>query len=178
MRSLSSITGIQWVIIIILELAAIFVYLEVIPWLVLSMDVSPSPTTDLAAELFTADSPLPTQKPMTSASPTKRPAAVAPRSTNTPGLTKASAPTAIPTLTPKPTAVRLTPSAFADLAMNPRAMLASKTTFFTSVCFGEGTNLLQDRDYMAPADWSSSPDRKCIFGYAVNPLDRLPLGRY
>ncbi len=31
---------------------------------------------------------------------------------------------------------------------------------------------------MAPADWSSSPDRKCIFGFAVSPADGLPTGRY
>lgn len=31
---------------------------------------------------------------------------------------------------------------------------------------------------MAPADWSSSPDRKCIFGYAVNPANSMPSGRY
>ncbi len=31
---------------------------------------------------------------------------------------------------------------------------------------------------MAPADWSSSPDRKCIFGFRVNPADMMPTGRY
>lgn len=31
---------------------------------------------------------------------------------------------------------------------------------------------------MAPSDWSSSPDRKCIFGFRVNPADGQPAGRY
>jgi hypothetical protein len=31
---------------------------------------------------------------------------------------------------------------------------------------------------VAPADWSGSLDRKCMFGYNVNPNDRLPRGRY
>lgn len=31
---------------------------------------------------------------------------------------------------------------------------------------------------MAPADWSSSPDRKCVFGFRVNSGDGMPTGRY
>jgi len=72
----------------------------------------------------------------------------------------------------------LAPQTLAELELDPRAALSRKTTFFTSACFGEGVNLLQDLDYMAPADWSSSPDRKCLFGYRVNPLDGMPTGRY
>jgi len=57
-------------------------------------------------------------------------------------------------------------------------MLSIKTTILTSACFGPGANPLQDRDFMAPADWSSAPDRKCIFGYTVSPVDRMPVKRY
>ena len=35
-----------------------------------------------------------------------------------------------------------------------------------------------DRDFMAPADWSSSPDRKCIFGFRKKPAEVMPSGRY
>ncbi len=72
----------------------------------------------------------------------------------------------------------ISPSTLARLELDPRARLASKTSLFTSACFGEGANLLQDRDYMAPADWSASPDRKCVFGFAVKPGTAMPIGRY
>ena len=178
MRSLSSITKRQWIVIIGLELAAVILYLGVIPWLFLSMDTAPLPTADLSAALLSAASPAPTVKLAVTRAPTQQPTAAPPLSTNTPAPIATSAPTALPSPRAIPVPSRLTSSAFVDWELNPRAKLASKTTFFTSVCFGVDANPLQDRDYMAPADWSSSPGRSCIFGYEVDPVDGMPTGRY
>ena len=178
MRSLSSITSRQWIIIIGLELAAVVLYLGVIPWLALSIGVEPPPTADSAAVLPSAETPIAQAKPTTKSTPTNRPPTPTAISSGTPMPTETSIPTTIPTLAPRPTAARLAPGAFVNLVLNPRAALASKTTFFTSACFGQDANPLQDRDYMAPADWSSSPGRKCIFGYGANPADGQPTGRY
>ena len=173
MRSLSTITRTQWLVIIGLELAAVIVYLVVIPWVVLSLDAATPVAIDPPTEPAIAEALPSTPTPTKIASPTNRP-------TITSTATSIPVATAVPTATPtaRPPAVKLSPAALADLEANPRAALASKTTFFTSACFGESANLLQDRDYMAPADWSSSPDRKCIFGFNVNPSGRMPTGRY
>lgn len=72
----------------------------------------------------------------------------------------------------------LAPSSLAELELEPRVRLTSKTSFFTSACFGRDANPLQDRDNMAPADWAGAPNRKCIFGYHTNLGDELPTGRY
>ena len=183
MRSLSSITRNQWLVIIGLELAAVVLYLGVIPWLALSMGVEPPPTADLASDL-NAQTPVSLTRPTIRSTPTNRPATPTANPSNTPTPIEPTAatpaPTAapIPTLAPPPPPSRLAPGAFVNLELNPHSALASKTTFFTSVCFGQDANPLQDRDYMAPADWSSSPGRKCIFGYNANPADGEPAGRY
>ncbi len=57
-------------------------------------------------------------------------------------------------------------------------MLVSKTAFFTSTCFGEGANPLQELDHIDTGDWPASTRNKCVFGYSVSPADRLPKGRY
>ena len=178
MRSLSTITRNQWIIIIGLELAAVILYLGVIPWLVVSIGVEPPPTADLAADLPSVATPIALAKPTIKSTPTNLPATPTVESSSTPPPTETSAPTPAPTLAPVPTAARLAPGAFVNLELNPRAALASTTTFFTSACFGQNANPLQDRDYMAPADWSSSPGRMCIFGYGANPADGQPTGRY
>ncbi len=178
MRSLSSITKRQWIVIIGLELAAVVLYLGVIPWLFLSMDTAPPPTADLPVALESAESPVPTAKTAVVRTPTRQPTVALPTSTIQPAAIATSGPTALPAPSSIPIPSRLTSSAFADWELNPHAELASKTTFFTSACFGVNANPLQDRDYMAPADWSSSPGRSCIFGYDVNPADGMPTGRY
>ena len=177
MRALSSLTRNQWLVIIGLELAAVALYLGVIPWLIVSMGVAP-PTADLSAELVATAVLPPAPKPTIRPLPTHRPPTPLPTASSTPAPAATSAPIAAPTFAPTLAPARVDPSALVALALNPHIALASKTTFFTSACFGNGANPLQDRDYMAPADWSSSPDRKCIFGYDVNPIDGQPAGRY
>jgi hypothetical protein len=178
MRSLASITRGQWTIIIVLELAGIALFCGVIPGLLLSTNSAPAiamavPTETVGAEMSATT---PTRK--INPTPTNRPAAATPTSTSTAAPTETGMPSAPPTPAPNLIAARMAPSAFVDWELNPRATLASKTTFFTSACFGEGANPLQDRDFMAPADWSGSPGRKCVFGYSVNPADGQPTGRY
>lgn len=73
---------------------------------------------------------------------------------------------------------KIAPGVFAGLELNPRAMLVNKTTFFTSTCFGEGANPLQELDHIDTGDWPASTRNKCVFGYAVNPADRQPTRRY
>ncbi len=72
----------------------------------------------------------------------------------------------------------ITPSVLAALHVNPNAMLASKTAFFTSVCYGKDANPLQDQDYIEKGDWPSSRRNKCVFGYGVNSASRQPTGYY
>jgi hypothetical protein len=178
MSALSSITQRQWIAIIALELAVVVLYLGVLPWLFLSMSAAPSPTAESADEsAFAAPTAL-TPKPIMTRTPTKRPTTAPPTSTRTLAPTEVSVSTETPTPTPAPTSARLSSRAFVDWEVNPRAALAKKTTFFTSACFGTNANPLQDRDYMAPADWSSSPGRNCIFGYNVDPAGEMPAGRY
>jgi hypothetical protein len=180
MRSLSSITKRQWLVIIGLELAAIVVYLIAMPWVILVMDsavltTSNSPTEESLAEV------LPTLTPTRIVSPTKRPT-LTPTTQPTPTATSTPLATAMPitvtTPTSQPTPAKLSPADFAELETNPRAALSSKTDFFTSVCFGRDADPLQNRDYMTPADWSASSGRKCIFGYNINLSDRLPRAQY
>ncbi len=112
----------------------------------------------------------------------------APTATRTQTRTATAAPTAAPAatstsnVTVRPTqsggAASLAARELASMELDPRSRFVSKTSFFTSACFGPDANLLQDRDIMTPADWSGSLDRKCIFGYAVNPADDMPAGRY
>lgn len=178
MRSLASITRGQWKIIIVLELAAVGLFCGVIPGLLLSMDAAPAIALMMPTETAGAETPPPPPTRKITAAPTNRPAAATPTSTSTATPTETGTPIAAATSAPKPIAARMSPSAFVDWELNPRATLATKTTFFTSACFGEGANPLQDRDYIAPADWSGSPGRKCVFGFAVNPADGQPTGRY
>jgi hypothetical protein len=124
------------------------------------------------------ESPVPTAKPTATRTPQGQPTAAMPTSTITPAPIATTGPTVLPAPTLIPVPARLTSSTFADWELDPHAELASKTTFFTSACFGVDANPLQDRDYMAPADWSSSPGRSCIFGYDVNPADGMPKSRY
>ncbi len=178
MRALSSLTRTQWLVIIGLELAAVALYLGVIPWLILSTNAAPSPTVELSAERLSTETPPATLKPTIKPSPTIRLAQPSPTASSTRAHTATSTPMPAPTFAPTLAPARADPSAWVALVLNPHVALASKTTFFTSACFGNGANPLQDRDYMAPADWSGSPDRKCIFGYDVNPIDGQPAGRY
>jgi hypothetical protein len=62
--------------------------------------------------------------------------------------------------------------------VNPKAALASRTSFLTSVCFGADANLLQEDDHVDGSDWATSRRQDCIFGYAVNPLTRMPASFY
>ncbi len=110
----------------------------------------------------------------------------APPPTSTPVRASTSSPTATgkatvrttPAPRPLSSSRLISPSALARLELDPRALVASKTSVFTSACFGESANLLQDHDYMAPADWAASPDRKCVFGFAAEPGAGMPTGRY
>ena len=182
----------QWVLLAMLGLAIVCVYGGAIPYavfLALNPDVpsiaeTPDETFQVALETAMPPSPVSTNTPSPTRTPTIRSSPTT-TSTNTPTPTTAatSTRTSTPTRTRAPTqapaiAAFIAPRTFANLELNPRAMLVSKTTFFTSACFGEGANPLQDRDFMAPADWAGSPDRKCIFGFGVNPGDGQPAGRY
>jgi hypothetical protein len=192
--SLLPLTKKQWTILLaLLALNLVFIYGGAIPLAVTSilqpeLFTSADSSTEPSMMEFALDPELALAPPGASTPPlyskptppkrTPTPTAT-PAPTRTPTPTKRPGTATAPELArPVPAGAALSPSALARLELDPRAMMASKTTFFTSACFGEGANLLQDRDYMAPADWSSSPDRKCIFGYAVNPADGLPTGRY
>ncbi|MBI5035423.1 MAG: hypothetical protein HZB51_33265 [Chloroflexi bacterium] len=188
MQSLSTITRPQWIVIITLELVGVLLFCGVIPWLLLSMSSTAPAVADSTPIIIVAEdgSSTETQSSTKVAQATATPTRTrTPTPTTTPTIvatiTPTTEPTAMPTETPVPAipiSTKLSPSAFADLAANPRAMLTNKTTFFTSACYGDGINPLQDKDFMAPADWSGSPDRKCIFGYNINPIDHLPQNRY
>jgi hypothetical protein len=194
---LDPLTKQQWtILLVLLALNLVFVYGGAIPLAVTSIlypesfSLAASSTDPLPAELALnaelalaptqAPSLPPTPKPTPTRTPTPTPTSTA-TSTPTPTPTPPTSPrtvTASERARPVSSGALLSPSRLARLELDPRAMLAAKTTFFTSACFGEDANLLQNRDYMAPADWSSSPDRKCIFGYGVNPANGLPDGRY
>lgn len=107
---------------------------------------------------------------------------VPPSSTPRPTATVRPSPTPPPTATVPPTEIPvaryLESQALADLELDPRVSLTSQTSFFTSACFGPDANPLQNNDSMAPADWSRSPDRKCIFGFRTDPKTGLPTGHY
>lgn len=188
MQSLSSLSRPQWIVIIILEILGVILFCVVIPWLLLSVNSTVPVVVDSPPEIIVVEDVSPAETPMSAnrlvsaATPSRtRTPMATPTFTATLPPTETSTPTPIPTetLVPAITAPgKLSPSNFADLAANPRAMLTNKTTFFTSACYGNGINPLQDKDFMAPADWSGSPDRKCIFGYNVNPSDHLPQNRY
>ncbi len=100
-----------------------------------------------------------------------------PTRTPTPSPTATPTETASPTQTSTPTRIP-EPQALAGLELNPNVALANRATFFTSACYGADANALQNNDFMAPADWARSPDRKCVFGYRVDPKTGMPAGRY
>jgi hypothetical protein len=173
-------TRIQWLILIDLILGVICLYFVVIPvmvWFVSESSVAAESPADLPAETILAmdaptDLPIPTRTRTRTPSPTFTPTIIPPTATSVPTLVP------VPTPLAKPVVTKIAPDVFANLATNPRARLVSKTTLFTTACYGENVNPLQDRDYMTPSDWGGSLDTKCLFGYAVNPADRLPTGRY
>ncbi len=194
MPSVLALSRHQWtILLVLLALNLVFVYGGAIPLAVTSVLYpesfgSPNSSTDslivelaLDGEMALAPMPAPTvpaPKPTRTRTPT-----------STPTLTPSPAPTPTPTRRPRTATASeivrpvsagalISPSRLARLELDPRVKLATKTAFFTSACFGEDANLLQNFDYMAPADWSSSPDRKCIFGYGVSQADGLPEGRY
>jgi hypothetical protein len=186
--SLASLSTKQWLIILVLlALNVVCVYAGAIPLAVTltansatpaavasSIDdpsIAAAPTESIKISTRT---PTRTRTPQPSATPIAT-------ATSTPAPTETSIPTVEPTATSAPQAPSfggISPKSLAELELDPHASLATKTTFFTSACFGDGANLLQDRDFMAPADWSSAPERKCIFGFNVSPVDSMPRGRY
>ena len=175
MSPFSSITKTQWVIIVDLFLAVVLVYCIASALIVSSMNAPAAPVVELPGE-FTieiAQVETPTFTPTFTRMPTR----ITPTPTLAPS-TETPAPMAVLSPTLRPVPAKMSPNTFADWYANPRAMLATKTNIFTSACFGLGANPLQDRDFMTPADWSSEPDRKCIFGFNVNPIDRMPTARY
>lgn len=200
MKALASITRTQWLILIVLELIGICMYWGVIPWLIVAANAAPPPSVEIVAAAPSTETALPkttpTKQPATptrSSTPTRAPTGTytpiatvaptdAPTLTSPPTLTTSPAATPAPTETTTPTppsvVTKIPASVFVNLLLNPRAGLASQTAFFTSACFGDNANPLQDRDYMTPADWSGALDRKCFFGYNVNPVDRMPRKRY
>lgn len=121
----------------------------------------------LAPVLSMAATRTPTPRPTLTATPTAPP-------------TITSTPTTVPTptRTPAPTQTGFASSPLASLELNPKALIVSKTTYFTSACLGVGANPLQNQDYMAPGDWADSANRGCTFGYGVNPASGLPRGHY
>ncbi|MBI4786795.1 MAG: hypothetical protein HY782_07095 [Chloroflexi bacterium] len=186
-------TKTQWVLLVLLVLAIITLYGGAIPFAVFlalnpetpAIAESPDepPEIALGPESYPTPAPTPTRLPTRTPTALSSPTATAtnpPTSTTTPTHTRTRAPTATPTRAPTrvPTAALIASNTLANLALNPRAMLVSKTSFFTSACFGQGANPRQDRDFMTPADWSGAEDRKCVFGFGVNPGDGQPRGRY
>ncbi len=175
-------TRIQWMILLDLILGVVCLYFVVIPlivWFTATSSAAAESPAETAPEetLVAMDAPTdlpasPTRTHTRTPSPTPTPTIIPSTLTSTPTLTPTSTPLA------KPVVAKIAPDVFAKLATNPRARLVSKTTFFTTACYGENVNPLQDRDYMTPSDWGGSLDTKCLFGYAVNPADRLPTGRY
>ncbi len=112
--------------------------------------------------------PVPTRTPVKRVIPSvtyRRPATAIPTRTRTP----TSTPTPTPTL-----AVR----DLASMELDPRLGLVGRTQIFTSACFGANVNPLQDRDRLTPYDWGVSAAGQCTYGYAVNPADDMPTGRY
>jgi hypothetical protein len=102
------------------------------------------------------------------------------RATSTPTSRIVATATPIPTTQGNSSSAptKLGPSALVSLLVNPQAALASRTTFFTSVCFGADANLLQEEDHIDGSDWATSRRHDCIFGYAMNPLTRMPASFY
>ncbi len=190
MSYLSSLTKDQWlVLLVLLALNVVCIYGVIIP-LVAGLVPDPlalnakEPLAEPAEHALVQEVEPPaghmskaTALPAFTRTPTR---SVAPKAAPVPTRTPArtSTPRRSPTR-PPPAAVPFTsPRVVAELELSPKGGLGSKTSFFTSACFGQDANPLQDRDYMAPADWSSSPDRKCIFGYGVKQPGGLPTGRY
>ncbi len=193
MSAFSTLTRTQRVLLVLLALGVVCAFGDAVLLAILPAEpeaalVEEMPTEDPTALALEFGTPKPTDPAKTATRIPTRTATV--RSSAAAGQTRAATATVTlpptPTSTPLPTvmptlAAAAAGSAMRDLAnmeLDPRSRFVSKTTFFTSACYGPGVNLLQDRDNMTPADWSSAEDRKCIFGYAVNPADEMPAGRY
>ncbi len=205
MSSLSSLTTRQWVVLLaLLFLNLVCLYGGLLP-LALGIEtgreaVAPGPDAGQVAIAPTAapgaPSPIATSPLTGTLVPTGtvvgRPLLTVTKSAE-PGIPVPSTPGSVPstatlavrmTTTPSATVPRvrapafLSANALAALELNPRAKLASKSTFFTSACFGEGANPLQDKDFMTSGNWNTSAEDKCIFGYRVNPADDMPAKRY
>lgn len=195
MRQLLSLMtrGQQSVLLALLALNVVWIYgalfMALTVWRAGAVPIeAPTPDLQVAEAPHEASSPaalniaalVPTPTPTRIPSParTAAPSPVPPPATRIPSPTPAS-PAATSTRRPVPPRPALAgPRALASMELDPYASLASKTSFFTSACFGADANLRQDKDNMAPADWSGSPDRRCIFGYGPTSADGLPSGRY
>lgn len=190
MATLSSLTKTQWLILLaLLAINVMWTYAGAM-WLALSPGPHPEPPTaaDSPAGRHAVGLALAIQAPTVLTSTATRTPSRTPTSSstktpatgNTPKRTATRRPSAThtPTKRPMQAGSLAAPRTLADLELDPRALLTSKTTFFTSACFGEGANRKQDQDFMTPGDWSESSGRDCVFGYRVSARSRLPSGRY
>ncbi len=180
-------TRIHWLILIDLVLAVICIYGVLAPLVVLGLNAPPAvvdvpeePTAEPAIALAVPEATIITPTRAPTHTPTRRPIAIPPTATRVlaPTVTRTPIPAPTPTAIPQPAVERFSLESFAGLATNPRARLVSQSNFFTSACYGENVNPLQDRDYMTPSDWGGGSDTKCLFGFALDPNSRLPTGRY